>query len=238
MKSIVTLGFVCACLATACEPQTDPVRDPVGHAIEALLFPLVPPKVIKPYTACGGPAWDLSCDAIFLLPEAQAITGTGTYDCVTWCAGTHPNRISRPNFAGWVESRANASDARRAYRVPIRWTRDLAAAICAPTQSVCAVTFRWPLANSGSLHLTVGFRNDDDTGAATDGTIRTLILMQEAPGSFVQTRHDELYSLATRTYAATAAHQVVFTSVPGGPPIISLVDRTTTQLDTRYDVRF
>ncbi len=235
MKAIRCLALVAA-LVSACQGAVDP---PADHAAtQSILFPITPPTVIKPFTSCSGPAWDLSCDAIVLLPESQAITGPGTYECVTWCAGTLPNRIPRPNFAGWVQSRTNPSDWRRAYRFSIRGGRDLAAAICAPTQSSCAVAYRWPLEDGNILRYSMSFLNEDDAASATDGDIRAIIVTRESPDRTTFTRHDDMYSLATTTYAATSAHQVVFTSVPGGPPLISRVDPTTPMLYERFVVWF
>ncbi len=235
MKLVRCLATI-ALLATACNAG---LEDPAEQASpQAALFPLTPPVVVMPYRACAGPAWDPSCDAIILLREPQAIMGPGRYECVTWCAGTHPNRVSVPNFAGWVQSRVNANDWRRAYRLPIAWARDLAAAICSPTQSSCAIAYVWPLANGETLRLTLGFLNDDAMAPATDGAIRSLILMQETADRVASARHEDLFSLATTTYAATAARQVVFTSIPGGPPIISYVDRTTPALYERFVVWF
>lgn len=235
MKTVRCLALVAA-LVSACQAAVDPPAD--RASTQALLFPIMPPTFIKPFTSCSGPAWDLSCDVILLLPEAQAITGTGSYECVTWCAGTLPNRIPRPNFAGWVQSRANPSDWRRAYRFSIRGGRDLAAAICAPTQSACAVAYRWPLEDGNELRFSLSFLNEDDTAPATDGEIRAIIVTRENPARTSWTRHDNLYSLSALTYAATAAHEAVFTSVPGGPPLISYVDPTTPTLGDRFLVWF
>ncbi len=232
----VRFGCVLVLLSTACNAG---MEDPAEQASpQALQFPVTPPTVITPYTACAGPSWDPSCDAIILLREPQAIVGPGRYDCITGCAGLPSNRVSVPNFAGWVQSRANANDWRRAYRLPIAWARDLAAAICSPTQSGCAVAYVWPLADGTVLRLSLAFLNDDDMAPATDGTIRSLSLMQETADRIASSRHDDLYSLATTTYAATAARQAVFTSIPGGPPIISYVDRTTPALHERFTVWF
>ncbi len=235
-STVCRFGCVLAFLSTACDAG---MEDPAEQASpQALQFPVAPPTVITPYTACAGPSWDLSCDAIILLREPQAIAGPGTYDCVSSCAGIPSRRVSVPNFAGYVQSRANPDDWRRAYRLSIAWARDLAAAICSPTQSGCAVAYVWPLADGTVLRFSLSFLNDDDTAPATDGDIRSIIVTQETADRIASSRHDDLFSLASTTYTATAARQVVFTSIPGGPPIISYVDRTTPALYERFIVWF
>lgn len=234
-----TVRFGCALALLSTAACNVGMEDPAEQASpQALLFPITPPTVITPYTACAGPSWDLSCDAIVLLREPQAIAGPGRYECVSACAGIPSSRVSAPNFAGYVQSRANPDDWRRAYRLSIAWARDLAAAICSPTQPGCAVAYVWPLADGTVLRLSLSFRNDDDTAPATDGDIRSLSLMQETADRIASSRHDDLYSLASTTYAATAARQAVFTSIPGGPPIISYVDPTTPALHERFIVWF